>query len=334
MEMMLKRLTAAACLAASALILRAQDFSYSLPSTTFVVEVDAVQEYFFAGPYAAFAQQMLGFEAQKQNSVKARVTDIRLLPCVETDPNARFTAELGLEHLLTMSSQGLVCFRDTLEARSLSWRFPKVPARDFSDKGLTDSEKIRLESTLQMVQVDTGFVQRTVTREITETKTLEDKASEAAERILACRQERQNIAMGHTDATFSGEALKAALEELSRIEEENLALFRGYSVTRPLHAVFDVRPSAGERVQRYVAFLLSDTDGLKAEGRGTPFYLELELESELPEPVDNNTGRRRVLHYREPAICKVRLTQDGLRLMETRVPVYQLGQEYLITVNK
>ena len=83
-----------------------------------------------------------------------------------------------------------------------------------------------------MVQVDTGFVQMPVTREVMQDKTLEDKAAEAAEIILSVRQERMNIAMGHTDATFSGEALAAALEELSRIEEEYLALFRGYTVSR------------------------------------------------------------------------------------------------------
>jgi hypothetical protein len=103
-------------------------------------------------------------------------------------------------------------------------------------------------------------------------------------------------------------------------------------VERPLHGVFDVRPSAGERVQRYVAFLLSDTDGLKSAGKGTPFYLELEAET-TPEPVDAG-GRRRMLRYREPAICTVRLTQDGRDLLVTRAPVYQLGAECIYVVAK
>lgn len=330
MEMMNKKIFAAALAGLLGLCLHAQESVYSLPATTFAIEVDAVQEYFFAGPYAAFAPKMLGFSARETDSVTSRVTRVSLTPCVEADPEARYAAEAGLEYLLTLSSQGLVCFRDTLEASALTWRFSPLPARDYSNKGLTGSDILRSETTVELVQVDTGFVQMPVTRKVPDTKSLQEKAAEAAEIILLVRSERMNIAMGHTDATFSGEALGAALKELDRIEEEYLALFRGYTVERPLHGVFDVRPSAGERVQRYVAFLLSDTDGLKAEGRGTPFYLELEAENrpEAPDP----GGRRRLLRYREPAICTVRLTQDGRDLLVTRAPVYQLGVECSYTV--
>ena len=329
MEMM-KKLITAALFGLAGLVLQAQESIYSLPSTTFVVEVDAVQEYFFAGPYAAFAPKMLGFSAPEKDAVSSHVTRVALQPCVEADPSARYPVEAGLEYLLSLSAQGLVCFRDTLEAGALRWRFSPLPSRDWSNKGLTGSNVLRSETTVETVQVDTGFVRMPVTRKVPGTKTLEEKAAEAAEIILSVRQERMDIAMGHTDATFSGEALHAALEELSRIEEEYLALFRGYTVERPLHGIFDVRPSADERVQRYVAFLLSDTDGLKAEGRGTPFYLEIEAETR-PEAVDAG-GRRRTLRYREPAICTVRLTQDGRDLLVTRAPVYQLGAECSYTV--
>lgn len=331
MEMMKKLVTAVLAVLAG-VALQAQESTYSLPSTTFVVEVDAVQEYFFAGPYAAYAPKMLGFTAPQKDAVKAHVTRVSLQPCMEADPSARYPVETGLEYLLSLSSQGLVCFRDTLEANALRWRFSPIPARDFSNKGLTGSDVLRTETTIEMVQVDTGFVRTPVSRKVKDTKTLEEKAAEAADIILAVRTERMDIAMGHTDATFSGEALEAALKELTRIEEEYLAMFRGYTVERPLHGVFDVHPSADERVQRYVAFLLSDTDGLKADGKGTPFYLEIEAET-TPEPVDAGS-RRRVLRYREPAICTVRLTQDGRDLLVTRAPVYQLGAECSYSVAK
>jgi hypothetical protein len=328
---MIKRLMAA-CLLAVPVLLQAQEFTYSLPSTVFKIEVEAEQEYFFAGPYAAYAQKMLGIEAPRQNSVKAHVTRVRLLPCIEADPVARYTAESGLEGLLALSAQGLVCFRDTLETKGITWRYSPVPARDFSDKGLTGSDIVRLETTMELMQIDTGFVRMPVTREVPGTKTLEEKAADAAEIVLSVRRERMNIAMGQTDATFSGDALRAALEELTRIEEEYLSLFRGYSVTRPLRGVFDVRPSADERMQRHVAFVLSDTDGLRAEGRGVPFILEIEAETS-PEPSEPADRRRRSLRYREPAICVVRLSEDGRPLLETRAPVYQLGREGYYSVS-
>ena len=41
-----------------------------------------------------------------------------------------------------------------------------------------------------------------------------------------------------------------------------------------------------------------------------------------------------MVRYRIPAICKVRLTRDGQRLLETRLPVYQLGTEALYPLSK
>lgn len=325
MEMM-KKLLVSALAGVIAVGLMAQESTYSLPSTTFLIEVDAVQEYFFAGPYAAFAPRLLGFSAAEKNSVTSRVTRVSIQPCLEADPQARYPVEAGMEYLCSLSAQGLVCFRDTLEAGALSWRFPPLPARDYSDRGLTGSDILRTETSIELVQVDTGFVEMPVSRKVPDTKSLEEKAQEAADIILTVRAERRNIAMGQTDATFSGAALEAALKELSRIEEEYLSLFRGYTVQRPLHGVYDVRPSAKEPVQRYVAFLLSDADGLKTEGKGTPFYLELEKENS-PETVEASDRRRRFIRYREPAICTVRLTQDGRPLLVSRAPVYQLGAE-------
>ena len=49
--------------------LQAQDLTYYLPRTTVVVEVDAVQDYHFAGPYAAFAKRLLGIDVPQQDHV-------------------------------------------------------------------------------------------------------------------------------------------------------------------------------------------------------------------------------------------------------------------------
>lgn len=45
--------------------------------------------------------------------------------------------------------------------------------------------------------------------------------------ILSLRQQRINIITGNTDATFSGDALRAAVEEIGRLEEEYMSLFTG-----------------------------------------------------------------------------------------------------------
>ena len=63
--MNLKALAAGLLLAAPAL-LQAQTVTYSLPQTTVTVEVDAVQESFFAGPYAAYAKRFAALGIAKE----------------------------------------------------------------------------------------------------------------------------------------------------------------------------------------------------------------------------------------------------------------------------
>jgi hypothetical protein len=41
--------------------------TYSLPSTVIALEVDAVQEKFYAGPYAKFAEKYLGIKARQKD---------------------------------------------------------------------------------------------------------------------------------------------------------------------------------------------------------------------------------------------------------------------------
>ena len=110
--MNLKALAAGLLLAAPAL-LQAQTVTYSLPQTTVTVEVDAVQESFFAGPYAAYAKRFLGIDVREVDGSRCYVKEVRLVTRVEADPNARFVVETkGVEdRFLALTSQGLVSFQ-------------------------------------------------------------------------------------------------------------------------------------------------------------------------------------------------------------------------------
>ena len=157
-------------------------------------------------------------------------------------------------------------------------------------------------------------------------KTPEMKAREAADVILKARKERFNISTGNTDATFSGEALGAALAELDRVEKEYLTLFTGYTVSREQSGSFDIVPSGSTR--KYSAFRLNGKEGLVTDGPGTVYSLEFAPE-EVSDPQTALRDTKNVVHYRIPAVCHVRLTTGGKTLFESRIPVYQLGLEVL-----
>ena len=307
----------------------AQESVYYLPSTTITVEVEAEQEVFFAGPYAAFAKKLLNIDVRRADEVTSRVLSATITPKVEADRKSATLLEADVPELMALSSQGLISFGEKSELGA-TWRFLPPVRSDFTDKGITGDSKEVKRIVYKTVPTDTAFVRVPVEQKFIETKSLEDKAKEAAEHIITLRQQRMDIATGNTDATFSGAALADALRELRMMEEEYLTLFRGYSQTRTLSASFDVIPLPNLKSQRYLAFRTDPERGLVSNGRGTPYYIELEPEAILREETSSSAkkaAKTTQIRYRIPMICRLTLTEDGRPLVETRIPVYQLGKE-------
>ena len=73
---------------------------------------------------------------------------------------------------------------------------------------------------------------------------------------------------------------------------------------------------------------MSDEEGLVPADNvsGKPYFVQLTVEDVAPAPaLDSKAKPVQVINYRIPAICNVRLTDGISTLLQTRVPVYQLG---------
>lgn len=306
--------------------------SYSLPQTTIVLDVEAQKHHFFAGPYAKFSQKYLGIDAKTEDEVTYEVVSVVLTPYLEADQSQRYLVTPGKDgapSFLQLSAQGLVSVADGNFGASSAWRFPKQATGDYSDKGVS-SNLTSISTTLyKTVTNEDGSVEKVpVQQSVIVEKSLEDKAKEAAELIFDLREKRVQIVTGDTDATYSGEAMAAALAEISRLEKEYMSMFIGYSETQVQKMKFDVIPSADNKTQVYVAFRISDTDGLVASDNmsGKPYLLEL-VPQKVTAPQNNAAPSKaaQVAYYRIPATCSVKLS-DGMNiLLQDRITVYQLG---------
>ena len=167
-------------------------------------------------------------------------------------------------------------------------------------------------------------------------KTLEQKAAEAAQMILRLRDHRLKIVTGDTDATYSGEAMAAAIQELSSLEKEYMSLFVGYSDFNVQNMRFDVVPSAERESQMYVAFRISDTAGLVPADNlsGKPVVMEI-VPQEVAAPVSEGKPGAKVgcVYYLQPATCTVKIKEGNNLLVQGRMPVYQLGRLGSMPVN-
>lgn len=307
--------------------------TYSLPSTSLVLDVEAVQESFHAGPYAKFAEKYLGIKARQKDEIRWEVTKLSLVPTVEADLSRRYTIAVkkGSPDLsfLRLSSAGLVAFADGGLGSAQTWRFPMSVTGDFSDKGVSSNLKSEATTLYRGERKESSYSKVSVQQNMVVEKSLEQKASEAAQTIVRLREQRLQIVTGDTDATYSGEAMGAAVAELTRLEEEYMSLFIGYSDYQTQCMTFDVVPSAEKENQMYVAFRISDVAGLVPADNlsGRPIVLEV-----VPQAVAAVQGtdpkavaKTPEVKYLIPSVCTVKVKDGSDLLIQTRVPVYQFG---------
>lgn len=309
---------------------------YSLPSTTLAFKVTAEHEAYQAGPYAQYAKKYLGIDVKQQSGDFYKIKSIEMVPYVEADPFV--SAAISLQGskaapatFMSLCSQGLVVLSDGYKGKSAQWRFPSaVDAQEFLNG--TASNIHNTSTTLyRTVMGAEGLEKIPVKQEQAVVKSLEKKAEETAQMIFNLRQKRVDIITGDTDATFSGEAMAATLAEIKRLEEEYMSMFVGKSVFDEQTAVFDVVPKASNTKHMYIAFRLSESQGLLPANNvgGRPFVLELvqDVEPIAPTSVSeaalNTKGR---VAYRKPVTVIAKVLDGQKLLMQTRIPVYQLGK--------
>jgi hypothetical protein len=104
----------------------------------------------------------------------------------------------------------------------------------------------------------------------------------------------------------------AAIDELTRLENEYMSLFVGYSEYNTQKASFDLVPSAERESQMYVAFRISDTAGPVPSDNlsGKPVVLEIVPPTVAPvAPADPKLAKKAAalqkVNYLIPAVCTV-----------------------------
>jgi hypothetical protein len=316
--------------------------TYSLPSTSIVLEVEAVQEKFYVGPYARFAEKYLGVKARQKDETSFQLTEIKMLPLLEADQSRRYTVNVKKGQIdatfLKLAYVGLISFSDAKFGDESVWRFPTESKSDFAGKGVSSNLTSQSATLYRSDSKSSAYDKVAVHQDMLVEKSLEQRAAETAQMILKLRKQRLQIVTGDTDATYSGEAMGAAIAEITRLEEEYMMLFAGYSEYQTQKMRFEVIPDAANEGQIYVAFRLSDTSGLVPADNlsGKPVIMEI-----IPQPFadpalgeDEAKNKKEVLaYYRLPAVCTVRLMDGANLLLQSRMPIYQLGRESSLPVN-
>jgi hypothetical protein len=305
-----------------------EGITYALPRTGLRIKVKAVKETFEPGPYAAYAEQLLGIsDAKNRASVNWFIDDVEMETFAEPDPEQVRKAIGNAAFLVDLTAEGII-------AGINSGKAPQGIASLNTSVLIGDNQK------------DEGFSFANINHTPVYTPgdstnnfrpvrvSSEAKAAEAAERILECRLTQYHMVAGLMDEFHpDGEAYNTSLKELKQIEKNYLSLFVGRTTYQTEMLSFDFVPtSSAERGE--VVFRFSEDSGVlpSSDLSGKPVTVRVEPEKELvskysglagsENPVAGESG----VYYRMPAVVNISLIYELNTLATARTVMAQFGQ--------
>lgn len=326
---------------------------YSLPRNVLHVQVHVNKTTYTPGPYAAFAKKLLGVEqAIQEASTLYTITEVAAHTSVEADPNALFCAygkpQKGRRTIdyFGLCASGLVLPIDQPRAETTAQT--KVTQAPNTSAGVTDMSPSPFLAATQNTMYaknngDTDPNRAPVHKNIIVERNLSEKAKEAADFIFTLRQKRLEFLATDPETPFTGDALRAAFDELNRLEHAYVSLFVGYTESSTEVHTFDYTPTKAEG-ESDILFRFSKSRGIVgvSDFTANPVLLNITpdsipaLHNEIAEVVNGLKGKKRnmFVHYRMPNMATISLSEGKTELLSIRRSLYQYGTTCLVPLSQ
>lgn len=293
---------------------------YSLPRTVVAVAITQEREVILKGPYSRYASQYLGIATAPQSDKESyKIIDAQLSYYEEPDPTQIFLFDeksgnpAKIFNFLTSTvptSGATVSDSDFASGTPIS----DIPFKDMSATNIYGKTMLNSED------------DPTATRMAAIEKSPEQMAADAADVIFRIRKKRLELITGDLGEGVFGAGLKAALEEMDKLEAEYVALFIGKRYTQVSTKIVSAVPEVGKT--RLTMCRFSDSKGVvpTTDVSGRPINVELTPErvvSRSADPVVKKAVRFAV--YRIPQMNTASLMDGQNTLATMRIPIFQAG---------
>ena len=321
---------------------------YSLPQTTFHIEVTAKKTVYKQGPYFRYAEKYLGIKEKfPESSVKWTINDINISSYEEIDPDHYYVIESDgffETNALAMTKAGLILTPNPEvynKKPTLSGLVSERPVRIyFTDLSVKGNLKEKVQPVSDILQTDTAlFLQIPVFMKKEKIpKTIEEKASEIADFINDLKTQRLELLGDPYDIYLDGGGFEYIIEEMKRLEKKYLALFTGITYSEVYKASYGHTPDENIPGKPEVLFRFSDNMGIlpATDLTGRPVVIEFNSEKKtaalsplIIEPFvlhEEEKPPSVPLYYRIPDVVEVRVVDGRNLLGHKKVLVYQFGK--------
>ena len=305
-----------------------EGIAYTLPRTGVKVYVTALKETITAGPYNAYANQLLGISnAPSRNSVKWSIVQVKFNTFSEPNPEMAFKAMGEGAYLLNLTPDGRLAGINS--GSKVSESVP-IHTNQYINKPKTD------DSFSFDYFTDTPFyTEGDSTNNFQPVRvSSEQKAAEAAQRVLDSRMHQFDMAACMMDDIHpDGDAYKVSMEELKKTERDYLSLFVGRKTYKKEQFVFDFIPTKSNG-KGSVLFRISDEKGVvpATDLSGKPVLIEFEKEnvltkkySDLAKSENPEAGKSGVF-YQMPGLATIKIIYELQTIATSRTAIAQFGE--------
>jgi hypothetical protein len=312
---------------------------YGLPQTVLRITVGMTEVKTYRGPYYRFAEKYLGIEGvPAEDKTEWFVNEIDVVSHEEADPGHYYMIQpvkgkVSYDRLLDMMAEGLIIDMTKLY-HSVGFHYQggqqKEPGVIYTDLSVKRNIELSTDTLYKTILTDTSFIKVPVLKKQLISKTIDEKAEEAANFIIKTRKRRFKLMAGQYDFYPSGPALEFGVKRLDEIEQEYLSLFIGKKIRFEHSFVFYYIPKE-EEIFENVELLEYSGSGVSHEITGDGRVVSLLISNV------NKTGRLdapgaqaahdslNTVFYRIRDMAEMEIRDGGKTLMKQRFPVSQYG---------
>ena len=328
-------------------ILRSGSLIYALPMTVFTIKVEMERTIGLPGPYAGFAEGLLGLtDVITDEEDFWSVKRISVNSHEEVDPSEFYVIEsntLQQSNVLTLKRSGLILdMNPGSNPHGINYiDGNEVNLNEFRsfDLGSDEYYLSRTDTAYRRVKVNDQFIRIPYTVDKKTKLTTEQLAERAAKRLLELREGKFMILTGEANVFPQNEA---SIIELNRMEKDYTELFTGKVINQTLTFSYHFIPFREQLEKPVILFKFSeltgpgDADALN----GIPVTIELIPEQKTKDiaiiskgSVEPDSPEYDRLYFRIPDVINLKIKMEDEILYDSRKLVYQLGQVIQLPAN-
>lgn len=324
--------------------LREGSIVYGLPRTVFTFTVEFERTIEKPGPYARYANDLLGLDnVITQENESWTIDGISVSSREELDPSEFYVIEsntLFQTNVLTLKKEGLILDLNP-EYLNSSGNIRLTNEQDlnqYSTKDLGSDEyyMVQSDTAYKRLSIDSSFVRVPYVVEKKKRLSTDQLAERAAKRLMEMREGKHMILTGEANVFPQSDA---AIIEMNRLEKEYMELFTGKTIKQKVVYTYQIIPADNKQI---VLLQFSELTGpLKSNGKGgTPVTIDIVPEQKTKDltiikkqqPEQSEPAYDK-LYYRVPDMVNLKVSMGQEVFLSTRKLVFQFGEVIQLPAN-